>query len=88
MTKSVNTVDEPQWMNEKECAEYIGMSVAFLRAGRTTESRCKHASGPAYYNFGRAIRYSRADVDKWLDDHRVAVEKVGRQRINKKLKTQ
>lgn len=58
-------------VHEPDAARYIGLSRAFLRQGRA------HGRGPAYIKCGRAIRYRIADLDAWLEAHRV-VTKDGR----------
>lgn len=53
-----------QVLNEREAAEYIGMSPSFLR-----QSRCKsgRVNGPAWIKpTDRAVRYRIADLDAWL----------------------
>ncbi|MGE3843149.1 MAG: DNA-binding protein [Vicinamibacterales bacterium] len=65
-------------ISEVEAATYIGMSVSFLRQCRWggpavgTSKRAKTArSGPAFYKYGRAIRYAIADLDAWIAQHRI-----------------
>jgi predicted DNA-binding transcriptional regulator AlpA len=55
-------------LSETEAAEYIGMSRAYLRAARTRE---RGTPGPPYLRVGRAIRYLVADLDVWLERHRI-----------------
>lgn len=52
-------------VNEKDAAQYLAMSVAWLRQGRM------RGRGPAFVRFGRTIRYRIVDLDLWLDQHRV-----------------
>jgi len=52
---------------EREAAQYIGMSPAFLRAARIGRG----SPGPPYIRAGRAIRYLLVDLDAWLAARRV-----------------
>jgi predicted DNA-binding transcriptional regulator AlpA len=64
---------KPQWLAEGEAAEYIGMSVAYLKKARVSGTIGNRTPGPAFHRMGRrAVRYSRADLDAWLASHRVA----------------
>jgi len=58
-------------LTEADAAHYIGMSRAYLRAGR------QHGRGPAYVRLGRAIRYRPSDLDRFLDRHRVVCDSTG-----------
>jgi len=59
---------------EKEAAEYIGMSCAFLRQDRANGYRPNRTSGPNYVKIGRAVRYLKEDLDTWLEKFRVSKE--------------
>jgi hypothetical protein len=62
---------------EKEAADYLRISAAFLRHAR------RHHAGPVFLRIGRAIRYRRADLDAWLEERRVPgadVERLARAR--------
>ena len=50
---------------ELRAAEYTGLSAAYLRKARAK------GKGPAYVRFGRAVRYRIADLDKYINEHRV-----------------
>lgn len=58
-------------MNEKEAAIYIGMSVPFLRQSRMDGNRENRTDAPPYLKIGRAVRYLREDLDRWLEFNRV-----------------
>src|SRR6187200_66426 len=53
----------PDMLRSAEAARYIDMSESWLRqtrmAGRT--------DGPPFLQQGRAIRYRRCDLDRWLE---------------------
>ena len=57
-------------MNEREAAQYIGMSPSFLRQGRMDGNRKGRTPTPPYLQIGRSIRYLCDDLDKWLIRHR------------------
>lgn len=52
-------------VDESDAAAYLAMSRAWLRKVRGQNR------GPAYLRIGRSIRYRVADLDAWLDQHRV-----------------
>lgn len=62
-------------LNEAEAASYLGLSRATLRRGRMQGRRAGYCSTPAFIRMGRAIRYLRDDLDKFLAEHRVIVER-------------
>jgi predicted DNA-binding transcriptional regulator AlpA len=57
-------------LKEKEAAQYIAMSVAYLKQARLNGVRESRTAGPAYIQLGRAIRYQRNDLDAWIAQHR------------------
>jgi hypothetical protein len=61
-----DTGRNPDMLRSVEAARYIDMSDSWLRqtrmAGRT--------DGPPFLRQGRAIRYRRSDLDRWLE-HRL-----------------
>ena len=57
-------------LTDPDAAKYIGMSVAFLRRSRSEGRRANHTPGPPFIKIGRAIRYTVADLDAWLEKHR------------------
>lgn len=54
-----------QIISERDAARYIGMSRWWMKHARRMNR------GPAYLRIGRAIRYQVADLDAWLQRHRV-----------------
>lgn len=55
-------------LTEAEAATYIAMSRSFLRQSRMNGERENRTPGPGYRRIGaRAIRYTREDLDAWLD---------------------
>lgn len=62
-------------IRERDAARYLGLSTSFLRAARIGRG----SPGPAYVRAGRAIVYVVADLDAWLEQHRVVTrEAAGR----------
>lgn len=55
-------------LTEASAARYLNLSVGLLKASRLTRPRC---DGPPYIRVGRAVRYSLADLNAWLDARRV-----------------
>jgi predicted DNA-binding transcriptional regulator AlpA len=51
----------PDVINERTATELIGMSVAMLHRWRAAKE------GPPFFKIGRAVRYSRAKIQEWLD---------------------
>lgn len=49
-------------MTTAEVAEYLQVSVTTLEHWRS------RGTGPRYQKLGRAVRYRRAEVDKWIDE--------------------
>lgn len=58
-------------LTEQEAAEYIGMSRSFLRQDRMNGIRKNRTPGPNYVKIGRAIRYLREELDRWLEMYKV-----------------
>jgi len=58
----------PTTLAERDAAQYIGYSPAYLRKCRRT------GHGPAYIRVGRSIRYRIKDLDAWLEAHRVTTQ--------------
>lgn len=53
--------DWPDWLSPFEAALYVNSSTSTLAKRRLT------GGGPRYCRIGRAIRYSRQDLDEWLN---------------------
>ena len=62
----------PATMNEREAAQYVGMSIHFLQKARSEGNVIGRTPGPPFLKIGRAVRYLRHDLDAWIMDHRVA----------------
>ena len=56
-------------LTENAAAEYIGMSVAYLRISRM-RGATKCTSAPPFVRMGKAIRYLPRDLDNWLESRR------------------
>ena len=56
-------------LTEADAARYCGVTVARLRASRLRSGAL--CDGPPYLLLGRTVRYSLADLDRWLAARRV-----------------
>ena len=63
--------NKPEIFDETPAAEYLGMSVAFMRAGRSKGVVGNGAPPPPHLKLGRAVKYLRSDLDAWLAARRV-----------------
>jgi predicted DNA-binding transcriptional regulator AlpA len=54
-------------VGERDAATYLGYTTAALRSWRAK------GKGPSYVRHGRSVRYLVADLDAWLQAHRVVV---------------
>lgn len=54
-------------MTEKQASEYLGYSAQTLRQSRWTGSLCG-TSPPPFKKLGRAIRYDKTELDRWVDE--------------------
>jgi len=62
-----------KWLNDAQAAEYIGMSVAYLKKCRVSGQTGNSTPGPVFYRMGRrAVRYSRDDLDQWIAKRRTS----------------
>lgn len=57
-------------LNESEASEYVGLAKSTLRNVRSNGFRPKHLPPPPFLKVGRAIRYLKDDLDKWLESFR------------------
>ena len=57
--------DGLHWLTEKQVAQFLGISVATLRAHRQAHK------GIPYAKFGRLVRYSLTDVIGFLTQRRI-----------------
>ena len=68
-------MNKPELFDEHPAAVYIGMSAAFLRSGRCHGVVGNRTPPPAHLKLGRAVKYTRADLDAWLAARRVDPQK-------------
>ena len=59
-------IDQQNVLTEKQAAQYLGLSVSFLRADRAYGPRAGHEPGPPWIQLGRRVGYMRSDLDEWL----------------------
>lgn len=62
-------------LNEKQAANYIGMSLSYLQHDRCYGAIENKTPGPTFMRIGRSIRYLKTDLDEWLSQNRI--ERVG-----------
>lgn len=62
-----NSKTDKRALTEQETAEYIGMSRSFLRQSRMEGNRINRTPAPPFIKIGRAVRYLKEDLDRWLD---------------------
>lgn len=55
-------------LRDKEAADIIGMSAAFLRKARCVGTLGNATPPPPYVKIGRAVRYRRSDLDQWISE--------------------
>ena len=55
-----------QYLTEREAAPYLGFKPATLRHSRWTGVLAGVAA-PKHYKVGRSVRYSVAELDRWMD---------------------
>lgn len=64
-------MNQSQLLDEGAAAELIGMSVSFLRSGRSKGVLGNRTPPPPHFKLGRTIKYARKDLDQWLAERRV-----------------
>lgn len=57
-------------LTEKEAAQYIRMSMSFLRNARIYGAKPGSARAPNFIKIGRKVRYLKTDLDKYLNKFR------------------
>ncbi len=53
---------KPEWLTTEALSELLGIPLATIRHWRYV------GTGPAYVKLGRAVRYSRAVVERWISE--------------------
>ena len=71
MAKALSEDIQPNAIDEKDAAIYIGMSVAYLRRSRMEGNRKNRTPAPPFIKIGRSVRYLINDLDTWLFQHRI-----------------
>ena len=62
--KGVAPTAQTKYLNNREAAEYLGLSVRTMNRYRVT------GDGPPYYRLGGRVRYVRAELDEWVTGSR------------------
>lgn len=73
------TIDKDRLMRVGAAAQYLEMSSSSLN-----KMRC-YGSGPTFLRLGRSIRYSRRDLDEWLQARRTDSTIDGDNRLPRRL---
>lgn len=63
---SVAVQEKPRMLSTRDAAEFLGMSLSFLRMSRCEGHRGNRTPGPPFYRIGKVVRYSTADLRAWL----------------------
>jgi hypothetical protein len=56
----------PQLLDEKRAAAWLGVSVVFLRRGRSCGTTGKRTPTPNFVRVGGRVYYRRADLEIWV----------------------
>lgn len=64
MSEIIEPNPECGYWNTQQAATYLGMSIQFLEIAR------HKGDGPEYIKLHRAVRYTKADLDKWMEARR------------------
>jgi predicted DNA-binding transcriptional regulator AlpA len=59
-------VPRPVFVNEKQLAQMLGMSVATVRSWRYPKFADDLPSGPPWVKIGRSVRYETCEVEKFI----------------------
>jgi predicted DNA-binding transcriptional regulator AlpA len=59
----ISKMDQATILNEKMTAEYIGMSISWLRQARMNGNK----NAPPFLKIGKSVRYRKSDLDAWLE---------------------
>lgn len=64
-------ITNTSFCNERLAANYLGVSVAFLRKARSRGTVGKATPGPPFFRLGRIVKYAQADLDAWREARRI-----------------
>lgn len=80
---SVATNNEPlptasslanDWLTPQQLQEQIGISIRLQEVMRTKKRQLKDKNPLPFCKFGKAIRYNKARISKWLLDNEVRIQ--------------
>jgi hypothetical protein len=57
----------PRLLNEKQAAAWLGVSVVFLRRGRSQGTTGRRTPTPLFVRVGGRVYYRRSDLEAWVD---------------------
>ena len=58
---------QKRYLTDVEAAAYLQVSKSFLRQARCYGNRPDRTPGPPYVKFGRSVRYSIEDLDRYAE---------------------
>jgi hypothetical protein len=59
--------EQPLLLTEKKAAVLLGVSLPFLRRGRSCGTTGKRTSTPPFVRVGGRVFYRRSDLEVWVD---------------------
>lgn len=60
-------------LTEKEAAHYLNLGVGTLQKSRSAGKLMGRLPPPPFVKLGRAIRYLKPDLDRWLESHKMMI---------------
>jgi hypothetical protein len=57
----------PLLLDEKKAAEFMGVSLSYLRRGRSQGTTGHRTPTPPFVELGGRVYYRRADLEAWVD---------------------
>jgi hypothetical protein len=62
-----SNLEQPLLLDEKKAAAYLGVSLPFLRRGRSCGTTGKRTSTPPFVRVGGRVYYRRSDLEAWVN---------------------
>lgn len=69
MAEKLNLETFSPLLNEKQAAEFLGVSLSFLRTRRSVGTPDGCLPGIRYLKLGKCVRYRREDLNEWLQEN-------------------
>ena len=61
-----NATEMPLLLDEKQAVQYLGVSLSYLRKGRTEGAPGGRTQSPSFVRVGGRVYYRRPDLDNWV----------------------